>query len=73
MKSLMFASLIIMITNTASPQKYLFYLHGAIVEGQGDNATNSFGTYKYTDIINAFRKENFIVMDRNSLLFNLPT
>ena len=62
MKVLLLASLILMDTNSTSAQKYLFYLHGAIVEGQGDNAVNAYGTYKYNDIVNAFRKENFIVI-----------
>lgn len=61
MKVLMIVS-ILMVTNSVSAQKYLFYLHGAVVEGYGNNATNSFGTYKYTDIVNAFRKENFVVI-----------
>lgn len=62
MKVLMLASFILLVTNTTHAQKYLFYLHGAVVEGQGDNAVNAYGTYKYNDIINAFRNENFIVM-----------
>ena len=46
-------------------QRYLFYLHGKIVEDQGANAVdtvNGYGAYQYEDILNAFRKANFIVL-----------
>lgn len=43
-------------------QKYVFYLHGAIVESQGADAVSPpFGAYRYNDIVEAFRKEGFIV------------
>jgi hypothetical protein len=45
-------------------QLYLFYLHGKIVEDQGADAVDTehgFGAYQYKDILNAFRKEKFIV------------
>jgi hypothetical protein len=46
-------------------QKTIFYLHGAIVEGKGNNAENKgngFGPYKYDDIVGAFKKEHFKVV-----------
>lgn len=46
-------------------QLYLFYLHGKIVEDQGADAVDTvygFGAYQYKDILNAFRKEKFIVI-----------
>lgn len=45
-------------------QRYLFYLHGKIIEDQGANAidtVNGYGAYQYEDILNAFRKAGFIV------------
>ena len=48
-----------------SAQRYLFYLHGKIVEDQGAHAKdtiNGFGSYLYEDILDAFRKNNFIVV-----------
>jgi hypothetical protein len=46
-------------------QKYLFYLHGRIIEDQGINAVDTiygYGAYHYIDILDAFRKANFIVL-----------
>ncbi|MBC7554375.1 MAG: alpha/beta hydrolase [Taibaiella sp.] len=46
-------------------QRYVFYLHGAIVEYQGRNAVDKsrgFGAYEYDSIINAFRNEQFTVI-----------
>ncbi len=46
-------------------QRYLFYLHGKILEDQGIKAidtTNGFGVYQYEDILNAFRKKHFVVL-----------
>jgi len=63
MKIAMVASLILLVTNSGSAQKYLFYLHGKIVEDQGAAAESPyFGGYKYEAILSAFRKENFVVM-----------
>lgn len=57
--------LIIFIPSTAIfGQRYLFYLHGKIIEDQGVNAidtVNGFGAYQYEDILNAFRKASFTV------------
>ena len=49
----------------ASAQRYLFYLHGRIVEDQGAHAVdtiNGFGAYRYEDILDTFRKKNFVVI-----------
>jgi hypothetical protein len=46
-------------------QRYLFYLHGRIVEDQGPNAVDTirgFGAYEYENILNSFRKEKLIVI-----------
>ncbi|HUM48276.1 MAG TPA: alpha/beta hydrolase [Chitinophagales bacterium] len=55
--------LLAMAGNPVFAEKYMFYLHGAIVESQGAKAVSpSFGEYKYDDILAAFRKEGFTVM-----------
>jgi hypothetical protein len=52
-----------MVANHASAQKYLFYLHGKIIEDKGVNAVSPhFGVYRYEAIIDSFREGNFIVM-----------
>src|SRR4030095_8371938 len=46
-------------------QRYLFYLHGRIIEDQGPNAIDTlrgFGAYEYENILSSFRKEKFIVI-----------
>jgi hypothetical protein len=46
-------------------QKVVFYLHGKIVENLGPNAVetaNGFGSYKYFDILDSLKKENFVVI-----------
>jgi hypothetical protein len=48
-----------------SAQRYLFYLHGRIIEEQGIHAVdtvNCYGAYKYEEILDAFKKANFIVL-----------
>ncbi|MBA2421925.1 MAG: alpha/beta hydrolase [Chitinophagales bacterium] len=60
---------ILMFTNHTWAQKYIFYLHGKIVEDQGANALSpDFGSYQYEAILDSFRKANFIVVSevRNS-------
>lgn len=48
--------------NMPSSQKYLFYIHGKIVEDQGAEAVSpSFGAYQYNDILDTFRKKGFTV------------
>jgi len=46
-------------------QKYVFYLHGRIVEVQGPNAVdtiNGYGAYRYFDIIDSLKKKGFNVI-----------
>lgn len=55
-------TIIMMTSNSTLAQKYIFYLHGAIVENQGANAVSPyFGAYDYNGILAAFRKEGFTV------------
>ena len=43
--------------------KWLFYLHGAIVQDQGINAVSKdFGPYKYLDILDTLRSKGFYVI-----------
>jgi hypothetical protein len=43
--------------------KWLFYLHGAIVQDQGINAVSKdFGSYKYLDILDSLKSKGFIVI-----------
>ena len=43
--------------------KYVFYLHGAIVQQQGENAVSStYGKYMYRAIIDSFKKNGFTVI-----------
>lgn len=47
-------------------QRYVFYLHGAIIESEGPNAVSSeYGPYQYFDILRTFRSENFTVLSEN--------
>lgn len=49
----------------AHAQKYIFYLHGKIIEDQGANAVETaqgYGAYEYNNILDAFRQEGFIVI-----------
>lgn len=50
-----------MTPNSASAEKYIFYLHGAIMEGQSGNAKTSSGEYEYDQILESFRKAGFTV------------
>ncbi len=46
-------------------QRFIFYLHGKIVENQGPNAVdtvNGYGAYEYVDIIDSLKKRNFTVI-----------
>ena len=52
-------------STTSIGQKYLFYLHGKIIEDQGANAVdniNGFGAYQYQDILDSFRNAKFTVL-----------
>ena len=49
--------------NTSSSQKYLFYLHGKIVEDQGAKAVSErYGAYQYDKIIEGLQAEGFNVV-----------
>ncbi len=53
------------ISKSVDAQNYLFYLHGRIVEIQGENAVdtqNGYGSYEYNKIINTFKKNGFRVI-----------
>jgi uncharacterized protein YbbC (DUF1343 family) len=46
-----------------SKDKYIFYLHGKIIEEQGVNAiSNDFGKYEYQKILDTLRNARFIVI-----------
>ncbi len=50
---------------TCYGQKFVFYLHGKIIENQGPDAVetaNGYGSYKYLDIIDSLKKRNFTVI-----------
>jgi len=52
------------IRNPDPTGKYLFYLHGAIMEKQGKNATSKrYGVYMYDRIIKHFEDRDLIVID----------
>lgn len=43
--------------------RYLFYLHGKIIEDQGVRPTDpKFGVYEYEEILNTFEKRGFVVI-----------
>ena len=45
-----------------SDKKYLFYLHGRIIEDQGIDATSEqFGKYEYQSILDKFKESGFVV------------
>ncbi len=53
------------ISKSVDAQNYLFYIHGRIVEIQGENAVdtqNGYGSYEYNKIINTFKKNGFRVI-----------
>lgn len=44
-------------------KKYVFYLHGAIVQAQGENAVSpTYGKYMYRAILDSFRKQKFNII-----------
>jgi hypothetical protein len=56
---------ILILVVMAKGQRYVFYLHGKIIEDQGIHAVDElhgYGAYEYENILRAFRSENFIVM-----------
>jgi hypothetical protein len=43
--------------------RYLFYLHGRIIENEGIRPTDpKYGTYEYVEILHAFEKKGFVVI-----------
>jgi hypothetical protein len=63
MKAIFLVLFLAAFAEAASAQRYVFYLHGKIVEDQGPNARNeAFGTYEYENILAAFREEHFTVI-----------
>jgi len=59
------AFLCIGLAENAFAQRYIFSLHGKIVEDQGKKAFDSvhgYGAYDYEGIITSFSKENFVVI-----------
>lgn len=42
--------------------RYLFYLHNRAVEVQGPNAKTPWGPYRYTELLNAFADEGFVIV-----------
>ena len=63
MKKLLFSTLLILALSPAFAQKYVFYLHGAIVEGNCEHPVKpGFGEYKYKDIVAALKAEKFEVV-----------
>ncbi len=62
-KIILIASAFLAMSGMAIAQKYVFYLHGKIVEDQGLNATNPlFGKYEYENILTKFKEEHFTVI-----------
>lgn len=56
---------IMSISKSTFAQRYLFYLHGRIIEEQGAHAVdtvNGFGAYDYEGILNVFRTKGFSVL-----------
>ena len=63
LRSALFAFAFFTISGMAHAQKYVFYLHGKILEDQGPNASNeAFGKYEYENILAGFREEHFVVL-----------
>jgi hypothetical protein len=65
MKAVILFIIILLLNFAANGQRYLFYLHGRIIEDQGPNAVDTirgFGAYEYKNILNTLRSEKFIVI-----------
>jgi len=65
MGRLFIAVSLFLISITSYSQQYIFYLHGKIVEDQGENAfdkINGYGAYEYKTIVDAFKKKKFKVI-----------
>lgn len=67
-RGLVAAGLVVMLSGcatvaTSRSERYLFYLHGRIIEEQGPNAVSErFGRYDYPRILLLFRKNGFEVL-----------
>ena len=65
MKHLIIFLLTLIPLNVFCSQRYLFYLHGRIIEDQGIHAVDTvhgYGAYQYEDILKAFRNAGFTVI-----------
>jgi hypothetical protein len=63
MKAISVILLLLLVAGTSSGQRYLFYLHGMIVENQGADAVSpEYGKYEYRNILKAFSDEQFTVI-----------
>ncbi|WP_339887598.1 hypothetical protein [uncultured Flavobacterium sp.] len=50
-------------SNLHNEKKYIYYLHGRIIEIQGKNAvSDEYGKYEFDSIVNAFKDSNSIVI-----------
>lgn len=50
-------------SNTQNENKYIYYLHGRIIEIQGKNAiSEEYGKYEFDSIVNVFKDSNSIVI-----------
>ena len=50
-------------SNTQNENKYIYYLHGRIIEIQGKNAiSEEYGKYEFDNIVNVFKDSNSIVI-----------
>ncbi len=64
-KQLIYITSLVIFSISANAERYVFYLHGKIVEDQGANAVETvqgFGAYEYSNILETFRKEGFVVI-----------
>lgn len=64
-KTILFFSLLLLVqVFPAVAQRYVFYLHGAIVEGTTttDPMSDTYGRYEYTNIIKALKQYGYIVI-----------
>ncbi len=63
MKKLVILAFLILLAMPAFCEQYVFYLHGAIVEGNCEHPANkAYGEYKYRDIVKALEQQKFTVL-----------
>ena len=49
--------------SSGNSKKYMFYLHGAIVQDMGINAvSDEFGKYEYNNILDSLRRHGFVIL-----------